>query len=156
MSKNTNKKQQKKPATQEQKYLELEAVITQETSDEVTDQIFKILDKTPFNKISFPLSTYRQYLEDGVPEDDTRVTTIGYIKKYDSASKKFTVIVFSNFMATIKAYENPMVEVKFIESNGKLACITKLNVVPTEAAEVDEDPVDDVEEGTSEESSIDD
>ena len=73
-----------------------------DTADEVVNEIIDVLKATRFNKISVPLTTYRTMLEDGLAEDDTRITTIGYIKKFDSVSKTFNVVIFANSAKTIE------------------------------------------------------
>jgi hypothetical protein len=107
-------------------------VFCKDLSDEVYNEIIDVLKKTKFNKISFPLNTYRYLVDDSVDENDTRMLTVGYIKKFDAEKQEFTVAVYPKSYDAVSAFENPSVEVVWTEFKGKLGVITKLNIVPDE------------------------
>ena len=151
--KNVNKKVQ-------QSYLKVGFVVPEGTTDEVMEDIFEVLKKTPFNKISVPVGTYRYLIDDSIAEDDNRVITVGYIKRYDPEIRVFDIAIFNANKQTIEAFDNKALELVFTEYNNKLGTITKFNIVslpddveeenaaPTE--EEDYDPEETVAEETAE------
>ena len=121
--KNVNKKPQ-------QTHLKVGIVIPDGTSEEVLNEILEVLEKTPFNKVSVPISTYRYLVEDNIADDDNRVITVGYIKSFDAENHEFNVVVFGANKPAIDEFVNPALELVFSEYNNKLGVITKFNVVP--------------------------
>lgn len=106
------------------------------TSEEVVNEIIEVLKSTRFNKISFPLTSYRRIYDDTTSADDNRVVAVGYIKKFDATNKTFTVIMFSNNADTLtKKYkkEDLMIEAVFTQFKEKLGIITKLVIAPMTA-----------------------
>lgn len=99
-------------------------------SESIKNEILAVLKSTKFNKISFCLSSPRRYFDESVAADDTRIITVGYIKKYDPKNEEFTLVIFNNLREVVETFENPVVEVIFTEVNGKLGTITKLNIIP--------------------------
>lgn len=147
--KNVNKKAQ-------QTYLKCGIIVPEGTSDAVMDEIFDVLRKTPFNKVSIPVGTYRYLIDDTIADDDNRVITVGYIKRFDADNNVFDIAIFSNNKPLIEAFENPALELVFTEYNNKLGVITKFNVVSLLDEDVDESEVypkeaEDAEEYSAEE-----
>lgn len=106
------------------------------TSEEVVNEIIEVLKSTRFNKISFPLTSYRRIYDDTTSADDNRVVAVGYIKKFDATNKTFTVIMFNNNAdALTKKYkkEDLMIEAVFTQFKEKLGIITKLVIAPMTA-----------------------
>ena len=104
-------------------------VLPEDVSKGTLEEVLEILSTTKFNKISFPVSTYRYYMDGNTDMNDTRVITVGYIKNF-------------NNRLSIDEFTNPTLEVVFSEYNGSLGCITKFNIIDL--------PEDDEEEDTSE------
>lgn len=106
------------------------------TSEEVINEIVDVLKGTRFNKISVPLTSYRHLYDDSIAKDDTRISTIGYIKKFNATDKTFTVVLFTNNAKIItEKYdkEKLMIEAVFTQYKEKLGVITKLILAPIAA-----------------------
>ena len=101
-------------------------------SEELRNEILEVFAGTKFNKISFPLSSYRRLLDQNAPDDETRSLTVGYVFKFDPEMNKFTVVLYNTVLTTIQAFENPVIEPVFTQRNGKLGTVIKLNIVPAE------------------------
>ena len=129
MANNKNAKAATKPTNN---YITAKLVFCKEVSDAVFDEIVDVLKKTKFNKISFPLSSYRNLFDNTVAADDTKMLTVGYIKKFDAENLEFTVMVFPKCKEVVDAFKNPAIEVVWTEFNDKLGVITKLNIIPDE------------------------
>ena len=117
------------PKKNQQNYIRCGIVVPEGTSDAVMEEIFNVLRSTQFNKISIPVGTYRYLIDDSIADDDNRVITVGYIKRFDPESNMFDIAIFSNNKQTIEGFENPALELVFKEFNNKLAVITKFNIV---------------------------
>lgn len=126
--------------------IELGFYLPPEASDDLVEEVNNVLASTPFSKISFPITTYKSYVDKRVPETDNKVTAVGYIKSYNAETKMFTVIIFSGIAETITKFEQPVLEVIYSEHDGKLGVITRMNIVPTESASDENEVTDD--EGT--------
>jgi hypothetical protein len=113
-------------------YITAKLAFYKDLPDEVYNEIIDVLKKTKFNKISFPLNTYRYLIDETVDDIDTRMATVGYIKRFDADKLEFTVAVYPKSHDAVAAFENPVVEVVWTEFKGKLGVITKLNIVPDE------------------------
>ena len=102
------------------------------TPDAVAEEILDVLKKTMFNKLSYPIGTYRSLIDNTVPEDDTRITTIGYVRNYDAENEEFTVILFPKFTDIIK--DMGEIGIQVLHTINKrtegLGSITKFNIVP--------------------------
>lgn len=106
------------------------------TSEEIINEIIDVLKGTKFNKISIPLTTYRYMCDESIPEDDIRITTAGYIKKFNATDKTFTVVLFANNAKAITekyAKEDLMIEAVFTQYKDKLGIITKFVLAPVNA-----------------------
>lgn len=101
-------------------------------SAELRDEILAVFAETKFNKISFPLSSYRRLLDENAPDDETRSLTVGYVLKFDPETNKLTVVIYNTMLPTIQSFENPVIEPVFTERDGKLGTIIKLNIVPAD------------------------
>lgn len=108
-------------------------------NENITNEILDVLAATKFNKISFPLGTYRCLVDSSVDENDTRICTIGHVRGYNAETKEFTVIVFDKFIETIKSHENVAVDLMFTTYKENLGTITKINIVPAFSEEKCED-----------------
>ena len=127
------------PKKNQQNYIRCGIVVPEGTSDAVMEEIFNVLRSTQFNKISIPVGTYRYLIDDSIADDDNRVITVGYIKRYDPESNMFDIAIFSNNKQTIEEFENPALELVFKEYNNKLGVITKFNTVSLPDADAEED-----------------
>lgn len=101
-------------------------------SDNIAKEILDVLAKMRFDKISIPIGTYRYNLGEDVAEGDNRISTIGYIRRYDSESEEFTVIIFSNFIDIVKDMGDIAVDLTFLtnKAGDRLGTITKFVIVP--------------------------
>ena len=52
-----------------------------------------------------------------------------------------TIVIFNNNKGVIETFANPTLEIVFSEYNGKLGCITKLNVIDLPVNDSDDDAV---------------
>lgn len=114
-------------------------LISSDFKEEVKEEILDVLAETKFNKISIPLGTYRYLVENDVAEDDNRIVTVGYIKKYNPSNQEFTVILFNNMRDIIKDMGNLTIELLCTMFGGHLGTITKFNIIPVEEDIQDED-----------------
>lgn len=105
-------------------------------TDELREEIMKVIKSTKFNKISIPLGAYRSLIDEKADSTDTRVVTVGYIKKYDEEYGMFHVVVFGNSKEIISSLSNLCIKVVYTEYNGKLGVITKI-IIDGEAAAAD-------------------
>jgi len=103
-----------------------------------------VLANTLFNKISISLTAYRSLIDHTTTDaDDTRVSTIGYIRDYDANATEFTVVIYNNFVEYTKMYKEFIIEPIFTTfREGGLKTITKFNLTPCEEA-VEEIPSED-------------
>lgn len=108
-------------------------------NENIVNEITTVLTETKFNKISIPLGTYRCMIDNNVDADDTRVCTIGYIRKYNAETKEFTLTLFNNFVDLIKSMGDVVVELQFTTFKEALGSITKFNIVPVVYEEVAEE-----------------
>ena len=126
--------QKRQPKQQQQKksnYFVFKLVVPADIPDSVYEEILNVLSNVPFNKISFPISTYRAYLDNTVDDNDTRVITTGYIKGFNPDTNEFSLIVFPNNRDIIANFKEPVVEVVYTEypEPGTLGTITKFNII---------------------------
>ena len=125
---NGNKKFNKKPREPKVNPHEVKASlgILKEVNENVYTEILDVLASTKFNKVSIPLGIYKSLIDSNVDADDSRITTIGYIRDYDAETKEFTVIIFKGFIDYIKKNDCSVMDLLFTETrNGTLGTITK-------------------------------
>ena len=113
--------------------------VSDDTSDNVYNEILDVLSNAQFTKLSYPIGAYRKMLDDSLPDDDNRVIGIGYVKKFDPKSGEFVIHVYNNQKDIIKSFSNPLIEVVFNTYNDQLKTITKLNIVPGMEIDGDDD-----------------
>lgn len=106
-------------------------------------EIISVLESTQFNKISFPIGTYRGLVEADAQNPD-RILTIGYIRSYDKETETFTVVVFNGAIESVFKIAEPALEVLYAERDNKLTVITKMNVISA-ATKTTEDATEDFE-----------
>lgn len=109
--------------------IEVPLSLPSDISDDLYNDIMEVLQTTKFGKISFPLSSYRKFFDENSSDDDKRIITIGYIKKFDQKNSKFVVVLFNNNKDIVDKFETPTIEVVATQRNGKLGTITKLNLI---------------------------
>ena len=132
MENNTNTKRRNNP-----NIMEVPLILDESLSDNLYNEIMEIIQTTKFNKISFPLSIQRSVLDPSVSEDDTRVYTAGYIKKFNR--NKFIVFLFNSARDVVKEkFNGGKIRVDFNQYNDHLTVITRLVIVPAE----DDEPED--------------
>lgn len=123
-----NKKKQSKPNN----IIELPIVFPAGTAKEIMDEIRDVLNSTKFNKISINVGTYRNILDDTIPKDDTRVISVGYIKKIDSENGDMTIGLYEANKDKILALKGAVVDIVYTEYKGKLGTILKFIIRPYE------------------------
>lgn len=106
--------------------------LPEDITDTIREQILGVLESCKFNKISIPLGTYRCLIDSSVSENDSRVTTIGYIRKYDAEAQEFSVVIFNKFIDLIKANEHNAIELTYNTYGENLGTILKFNIIPVE------------------------
>ena len=131
-TKNFQKKQPRQPQNKKpSNHFKFKLVLPVDTPDSVYNEILDVLTSTMFGKISFPVSTYRYYLDESVGADDARVITTGYVKDFNPDTNEFSIVVFPNNRETIAAFKEPGIEVVFTTypDENSLGTITKFNIV---------------------------
>lgn len=139
MSYNTNQENRRKPFNGNKKFNKTPKVnpneikarlgISSPITEDIYAEIIDILTDTKFNKVSIPLGVYKSLIDNNVDADDTRITTVGYIKNYDADNHIFTVVIFKGLVDTIKKFENPCIDILFTETRkGTLGTITKFTI----------------------------
>lgn len=108
--------------------------IPEDTNGNVHDEILEVLSSTKFDKISFPLNTYRALIDSNVDASDARTCTIGHICGYNSELEEFSVFIFSKFLDAVKSLGDIAIEIHF-SGKDKLNSITKFNLVTVEYEE---------------------
>lgn len=93
-------------------------LLVESTTDNTYEEVLEILSSTKFEKISIPLNAYKSKLDDTNP-DDTKITTIGYIKSFDKTKDTFTFVVFNAFKDKVKEWTNASVEAKYTVNKDK-------------------------------------
>ena len=114
--------------------IEAKLALPADISDELKEEILQVLKSTRFSKISIPLSTYRYLVDSSVKADEKpiRVTTVGYIRKFNAETNVFTVVLFNNstYKDTIESFTDPVIELGWSEFKDKLGTITKFVIAP--------------------------
>lgn len=144
-NKSNNQQRPTRPAQPREKKVnpnQIKAVVAfdEGTPETVAEEILDVLKKTMFNKLSYPIGTYRNYVDDSAAEDDTRITTIGYVRNYDADNEEFTIVLFPKFTDIIKNMGEIGVQVLFTTNKRTegLGSITKFNIVPCISVSADE------------------
>lgn len=108
-------------------------------SESVKKDIISILSGMKFSKISIPLTTLRKYF-DSKFEGTTKLTNVGYIRRFNSETNEFTIVIF-NSKETIDAVnkiKEPKMYLKFSTYNDRLGTIIKFIVDDTYETDVKE------------------
>ena len=130
---NNNRKEHKKFNKQPKvvNYTELKVPLYLSANQDIIDEVIDVLSDTKFDKISIPLSTYRSLIDSNVDADDTRIATIGHIRKYDSEESEFTVVIYNNFIGLINSHKHFVIEPQITyNKDKKLGTIIKFNIIP--------------------------
>lgn len=125
-----NKKSNKQPKVNYNK-INVPLYLAADLNENIIEEIIDVLAGTKFNKISIPLGTYRCLVDNNTDVNDSRICTIGYINNYNESTKEFTVVIYNNFINTVKEFNNPVIDIKFTIHEDKLGTIVKFNVIPT-------------------------
>jgi hypothetical protein len=125
------KKRNERNTTKQHKVNELKAqlYLPADLNESIAFEIIDVLNNTRFNKISIPLNMSKRLI-DSKDANDTRVTTIGYIRDYDPETEMFTVIVFDNFIESVNSLGDIAMDITFVTYKDKLRNITKFNIIP--------------------------
>lgn len=126
---NNRKKVNKQPKVNPNE-IKVPLYLPADLDENIINEINNVLTTTKFDKISIPLGTYRCLIDSNVDADDARVSTIGYIRKYDAETEMFTVVIFSNFIDFFKAQSDNVVTLQFNSHKDHLRTITKFIIVP--------------------------
>lgn len=96
--------------------------------DTIKNDIIDTITNNRFNKISVPVSTYRSVIDPDADSDDTRTTTIGYIRRYNPKTKTFTIIIFDKFISAMASIDEMVIEPLFTIYKNRFGTITKFIV----------------------------
>lgn len=98
---------------------------------ECEDEIFNILETLPFEKIGYVVTMPTCYMNDSDKKDDIkRVTTIGWVKRYNYRDKELLINIYPNVRDIVNNIKNPGIEVRFkANDDGSLNTITKLVII---------------------------
>lgn len=150
MAKNKKKKNQQKEAAAKtnNKYTLANLVMPEGISDKIRVEIMAVIQSTQFDKISFPLSASRKAINTQEHDQDDRISTIGYIRKFDLEKNQFQVVIFNGTKDAVAKFKNPIIiPVITTYKEESLGTITKFLI--DDAGEVAEAPA---EETVAEES----
>ena len=118
------------PQKPQKTIIEAALYVDNSISDEVYDQICDLFASAPFQQLSYPLSTPRYLVDDGV-EDKTKLITVGYIQSYNAENSKFTVVIFNSSTEAITKYSDLVIApTVIVRKDGTLGTVTKLNIIP--------------------------
>ena len=106
-------------------------------SDKVQDQIFEVLNVTPFKALSIAVCAYSKDVrdpgferKDGKPVRDDKPVNIGYIRKYDPKTNTFTISIMERYVRFVEGFINPAVEVAYAETYyGEFKNINRFNLI---------------------------
>lgn len=115
--------------TKKNTYFEAELVFDDGVSEDLKKEIIDVLKSSRFNKLSYPIVSYRKLIAENSDEEDTKIITVGYIKKYIKDENKFIFNIFNNCKDAVNNFTNPVIKVTFTEYDGKLGIISKIIVV---------------------------
>lgn len=101
---------------------------SKEEFDALVNEIYDVFKSTKFNKISFPVTSYRRYYTKN-DSDENKIITVGYVKKYNFKTGKFIVNLFSNVTETIKSLNKPALVPVYTTYDNKLGTIIRLTIV---------------------------
>lgn len=139
MAKNKKKTNQQKEAMAKtnNKYILANLVMPEGISDKIRVEIMAVIQSTQFDKISFPLSASRKVINTQENDQDDRISTIGYIRKFDLEKNQFQVVIFNSTKDTVAKFKNPIIiPVITIYKEESLGTITKFLI--DDAGEVEE------------------
>lgn len=129
----TNQRNVKQRERSQQLTMELSVALPSNIKENIEHQIFEVIAATPFQRLSIPVTGYLRTVDpegfnkkQGNPD---RTTNIGFIKKYDEASKKFHVIIFERFAKIVSAFANASMEIIYVDNFNGLSRISKFNVI---------------------------
>ena len=129
---NGNKKFFKKPKTNPNE-IKAPLFINKVIDENMYTEILEVLESTKFNKVSIPIGMFKSLIDSNVDADDSRVTTVGYIRNYNAETKEFSVIIFKGYAELIKKYNKYAADLLFTEHpKGGLGTITKFIIYPAE------------------------
>lgn len=153
MAKNKKKKNQQKEAAAKtnNKYTLANLVMPEGISDKVRVEIMAVIQSTQFDKISFPLSASRKAINTQEHDQDDRISTIGYIRKFDLEKNQFQVVIFNGTKDAVAKFKNPIIiPVITTYKEESLGTITKFLI--DDAGETEEKPAEETvaEENKSE------
>lgn len=127
-----------------------------EYTDGVYEEVAEVIETTKFEKISIAVSATRGALaefSDSPVElsekDASKVTSIGYIKSFDSDALSFDIVVFNNFLDVVSAVANDkrhylsIVPVITTTKEGSLRTITKF-ILKFGTYDVEADDLEDI------------
>lgn len=143
MAKNKKKKNQQKEAAAKtnNKYTLANLVMPEGISDKIRVEIMAVIQSTQFDKISFPLSASRKAINTQEHDQDDRISTIGYIRKFDLEKNQFQVVIFNGTKDAVAKFKNPIIiPVITTYKEESLGTITKFLI--DDAGEVAEAPAE--------------
>lgn len=129
-----------KPTNGGTKYTTAALYIPVDISDKIRVEVTAVIQSIKFDKISFPLSAYRKDINTQENEQDDRVSTVGYIHKFDLESNTFQTVIFNGSKSVIDTFKNPIVVPIITTYKESLGTIIKL--VIKDAGELNMDPED--------------
>lgn len=115
--------------TKKNTYFEAELVFDEDVSEDLKKEIIDVLKSARFNKLSYPIASYRNLIAEDTDEEDTKIITVGYIKKFIKDENKFIFNIFNNCRTAVKSFIKPAIKISFTEYDGKLGVISKIIVV---------------------------
>lgn len=114
-------------------------VLPDNMSDEVSAQLFDVLESTKFNKLPINIFMPQRYIftEDTNANGYKRrnannFTSVGFIRNYNAADETFEVVVFNRYAEIASKFSRPAIDIIFMESNNELVNIIRFNLIDLE------------------------
>ena len=116
--------------------IRVKAVLPDNISSNVKNQLTEVLASTKFSKlpINIFVPTRLIYTEDS--NDDRKpfrrnnnFISAGFIRNYFIEDKSFEVVVFNKYAANVSMFKTPAIEIIFMESNDELVNIVRFNII---------------------------
>ena len=114
-------------------------VLPDNMSDEVSAQLFEVLESTKFNKLPINIFMPQRYIftEDTNANGYKRrnannFTSVGFIRNYNAADETFEVVVFNRYAEIASKFSRPAIDIIFMESNNELVNIIRFNLIDLE------------------------
>lgn len=122
-------------------HLRLPVAIPSDIEISLKNQMFEVLNQTPFEKLSFSIQTFRRNIDrfNVTNNDRERVSkmnmfvNVGFIKSFDLKEEMFDVFIFGSVANDISKFKKPAIEIVYTDDrDGNLKVINRFNIIDLE------------------------